>query len=95
MNLEIGMAHSVEVVKHQQYRHKQTGQLASIFSAAMDNNWALETHGFTWEVVSHAGSVSRGLGRKPASTLEEANAHAERYAAMTGATVIGGETHAA
>lgn len=67
---------TITVIPYKKYVHKVTGRVLSKFSVLPGNrdDWELVTSGYTWEQVDHRGTVTEGLCRVPAKTIEEANA---------------------
>lgn len=73
----------IKVIPYKKYVNKYNGRVLSKFSVLPGDrdDWELVTKGYTWEHTDHRGTVTEGLCRVPAKTIEEANEIALKFQA--------------
>lgn len=76
------MYRKVEVIPYSYLENPETGATAS-FWGACPPGYVTRVKGYTWRCVKRDGTVTIGLCRRPADTVEEANAIAEEVGARS------------
>ena len=78
---------TVKVIPYRKWVSPE-GRSFSLFSSYVPEGSERVTKGYTWEIVSSRGTLTVGLGRVPAKTIEEANAVAADLVSKCGYTLI-------
>lgn len=79
---------TVEIIPARSLRNRVTGEITSLYSAVLGDNWEVVDHGWTWGVTDFNGSYTEGLGRRPVATREEAEEVADNLVANCGYTRV-------
>jgi hypothetical protein len=82
---------TIQVVPARVRQNRLTGAKITMFSTlpyGSAEDWLVVEQGYTWEIVDFRGCLTVGMGRKPAKTIEEAEAQAVGAGKAMGYTVL-------